>query len=145
MIRRPPRSTRTDTLVPCTTLFLSVPKIVPNLSQRRERVRVEQLCKLGSKPRHFTQVIGKCVRSPTVLLAACNMRQCDRFIAFRHGCGALIPVPKRVAAAIRCLHDLPACSGESSPIRRQDLPGLVMPAIARSEEHTSELQSLMRI
>src|SRR3546814_12297183 len=48
MIRRPPRSTRTDTLFPYTTLFRSRDKADP----RREKARVfagtvDRLCKVG--------------------------------------------------------------------------------------------------
>src|SRR3546814_2411469 len=74
MIRRPPRSTRTDTLFPYTTLFRSSPR-----DSRRQR---------------------------------------------RGGCSP------RFAAS----RPVPACR-ESAP------PGTIF----RSEEHTSELQSLMRI
>src|SRR3546814_8514574 len=47
MIRRPPRSTRTDTLFPYTTLFRSVPRfcrrITPSISQKRKNLcRSEQ-------------------------------------------------------------------------------------------------------
>src|SRR3546814_21046484 len=73
MIRRPPRSTRTDTLFPYTTLFRS------------------------SRP---------------------TSRSMSRAAAIR----ATAPGPRR------------------APRRRR-----VAPAAARSEEHTSELQSLMRI
>src|SRR3546814_4157223 len=51
MIRRPPRSTRTDTLFPYTTLFRSIPALIPIVSvsppepldgkQLRERVILE--------------------------------------------------------------------------------------------------------
>src|SRR3546814_3886375 len=37
MIRRPPRSTRTDTLFPYTTLFRSVWETVPGAQHRRRR------------------------------------------------------------------------------------------------------------
>src|SRR3546814_10879783 len=40
MIRRPPRSTRTDTLFPSTTLFRSLVEISDLLRQRRKRERV---------------------------------------------------------------------------------------------------------
>src|SRR3546814_1397748 len=84
MIRRPPRSTRTDTLCPYTTLFRSP---------------------VGHGP-------------PTV----------------RHGTW---PVP--FVAPPNCLRPQPAISRQSAPCS-PDFPRLL-----RSEEHTSELQSLMRI
>src|SRR3546814_14237009 len=49
MIRRPPRSTRTDTLFPYTTLFRS------HMS-KREMIRVENLC----KSYNHTQVLTDC-------------------------------------------------------------------------------------
>src|SRR3546814_3094237 len=72
MIRRPPRSTRTDTLFPYTTLFRSLPRIVPML-------------------RHSPQPRVQPIRSPSM----------QTFASY--------------------------------------------PPLYRSEEHTSELQSLMRI
>src|SRR3546814_5402137 len=84
MIRRPPRSTRTDTLFPYTTLFRS------RISLRPRR-------------RQVTHRAGR----------------------------------PRQAPELRCLSD---------PVHRECDPDRVRPVRApRSEEHTSELQSLMRI
>src|SRR3546814_4589984 len=84
MIRRPPRSTRTDTLFPYTTLFRSV-----------------------------------CACGPTYPFVA-TTRPFEKC----HG-------------------------GRSSPVCTQYFPWIVAgscpPTLSRSEEHTSELQSLMRI
>src|SRR3546814_1352326 len=90
MIRRPPRSTRTDTLFPYTTLFRSVggaqPRLyVPDLLRRRQR---------------DLSPVGDARDDP---VRACRHR-------FR--------------------------------LYRRRRPG---GAVGRSEEHTSELQSLMRI
>src|SRR3546814_13803393 len=85
MIRRPPRSTRTDTLFPYTTLFRSL------------RARYQALA--GDRR-----------------LVGLSWRSTNR----RIGVDKSIPV-----------HDL--------------LSALRQPGIQRSEEHTSELQSLMRI
>src|SRR3546814_7656428 len=79
MIRRPPRSTRTDTLFPYTTLFRSIASAAP--------MRVPQSCR-------YTCQDTKSIGTPS---AAIRTRPCPH--------------------------------GESG----------------RSEEHTSELQSLMRI
>src|SRR3546814_5543051 len=89
MIRRPPRSTRTDTLFPYTTLFRSLelrmsPEVVPHVRQR-QRPRLK----------HHVQRCSGERRLP--------------------GCQAK-------ATEVRCQRNEP-----------------------RSEEHTSELQSLMRI
>src|SRR3546814_5455548 len=82
MIRRPPRSTRTDTLFPYTTLFRSF---------------------IGSRRR-----VGLSERGRVVLRG-------------------LIPV-----------HDVPPCLEIGAAI-------VAVGEVIRSEEHTSELQSLMRI
>src|SRR3546814_3173090 len=90
MIRRPPRSTRTDTLFPYTTLFRS-----------RTPARGDR----GRTRRRFHARTGLSLRAP-----------------------------------VRVLRPLPA------PRHRLSGPGtaVVRPS-PRSEEHTSELQSLMRI
>src|SRR3546814_5158100 len=89
MIRRPPRSTRTDTLFPYTTLFRSV------------RQRLAQDLADGFLRR---QIVGGHVKHLHVAAAqARHARQREAVHAFRHD------------------------------------------EIGRSEEHTSELQSLMRI
>src|SRR3546814_12887760 len=85
MIRRPPRSTRTDTLFPYTTLFRS--------------------CKRAARPENFALA---CMRSPLA--------------AFSTGYWS-----------------------SSTPIQTQAIPPLMKGRDLRSEEHTSELQSLMRI
>src|SRR3546814_4650915 len=91
MIRRPPRSTRTDTLFPYTTLFRSRcahGQPGPHVALHR---RPTELGPHLARPRH------PCAAGPFVAVAGCH---------------------------------------------RQAPPPLLVP---RSEEHTSELQSLMRI
>src|SRR3546814_6229298 len=97
MIRRPPRSTRPDTLFPYTTLFRSTESLfAPEVGQR-----------LSDVPRHMASLWGvKTLR----LNAAAALR---------------------VGAGVRYIGDT-----EST--------GAAM-TLDRSEEHTSELQSLMRI
>src|SRR3546814_14860794 len=46
MIRRPPRSTRTDTLFPYTTLFLSPPRLIVDASTGRVRIAADQGCQM---------------------------------------------------------------------------------------------------
>src|SRR3546814_8882223 len=99
MVRRPPRSTRTDTLFPYTRLFRSPQALLPDLHLRLHR--------------HFVagRPIGLAVR--------------DR---------GLPVLPGHVRGAVDSgIPDDPA----------QQLPARA--ARSRSEEHTSELQSLMRI
>src|SRR3546814_1508884 len=99
MIRRPPRSTRSDTLFPYSTLFRSCsPPIRPCPPIWAERARDKTL-PLGNSGRHFRPTTA----APRNNACACAM--------LRH-----------------------------SPSHDCHLRG-----ISRSEEHTSELQSLMRI
>src|SRR3546814_3500187 len=88
MIRRPPRSTRTDTLFPYTTLFRSVAKVGPQRGELAPHLLVEGIEDVRTVDRHR----GDAVISP--------------------------------------LHE----NGRVRVVHHQ-----------RSEEHTSELQSLMRI
>src|SRR3546814_4921033 len=100
MIRRPPRSTRTDTLFPSTTLFRSPVPIHHGAQDKGERMSAS---------------------SPNAALAAALEAQSDAPVGIGR---ALIGGRFRNAADGASLDVL-------SPIR--------------SEEHTSELQSLMRI
>src|SRR3546814_8145136 len=102
MIRRPPRSTRTDTLFPYTTLF-------------RSRAPFDLCTK-----RKAESVIGRIV-PPLVEFAAQKID--DRSRRCRHG--------RQVRGMQQA--DFPL-QEFWSPLQRK-----------RSEEHTSELQSLMRI
>src|SRR3546814_7076769 len=97
MIRRPPRSTRTDTLFPYTTLF------------RSRRLRV----------------VGR-----------------GRPAAGRGGSQAQPEGPGRGPAAGQAVCRLP---GTDERPAAADLLQQRPPHLSRSEEHTSELQSLMRI
>src|SRR3546814_6020601 len=96
MIRRPPRSTRTDTLLPYTTLF---------------RAARPPGCHLRVLPRDYRCHGAICLRDQTSNRLLCRP-------ARRRPNGSLVRVCTR-----------------ASP----------RPAHRRSEEHTSELQSLMRI
>src|SRR3546814_12929353 len=97
MIRRPPRSTRTDTLFPYTTLFRSVE------AESLDR-RTEHAGRSGSALRSWAQCMAAAWGST----------------------GALF---------LRCVRNYPVWP----------IPATVHFSGTRSEEHTSELQSLMRI
>src|SRR3546814_2119922 len=105
MKRRPPRSTRTDTLFPYTTLFRSEPEPgrslrLPRLVAPLGRIRTRSgRSNVHGEPRDGYRMVGK----------------------YR--------LHERGELALSKVSD---CSGQ----RR---------AVSRSEEHTSELQSLMRI
>src|SRR3546814_9951859 len=91
MIRRPPRSTRTDTLFPYTTLFRSVTVAAP--------------------PMPVYALVVSSWRRPTLL----------RLVLFE--------VDDTTECRVSAMTD----------------PSIIPALLTRSEEHTSELQSLMRI
>src|SRR3546814_7882855 len=124
MIRRPPRSTRTDTLFPYTTLFRS----------RRAGAGAGRLAPV--RPRRLP-----CRQADTgvLRLGGAQLR--------RAAAAGLLRPPRAVAAAARDHHAHGRTGrAEAQRLRVQD-PGQHGPAAPRprSEEHTSELQSLMRI
>src|SRR3546814_3698120 len=124
MIRRPPRSTRTDTLFPYTTLFRSRPRPAAPGRARAGRDAV---------PRTLSYPTGggRC-RGP--LHGGPCRRHRSRGEAQVHR--------RRIHQCVR---------GRSEKDRRRRLPRAGHPLSrrdrkrVRSEEHTSELQSLMRI
>src|SRR3546814_8896989 len=119
MIRRPPRSTRTDTLFPYTTLFRSsddparttFEAILFRNSRGRARA-IERRCSRGRNRRRNHRGRGERDRS--------FGEQIHRFFS------------------IHWHFDIFESPGESLPRPSSALT-------SRSEEHTSELQSLMRI
>src|SRR3546814_3678783 len=101
MIRRPPRSTRTDTLFPYTTLFRSPGRwLAPYQTPDGQMKALTGHQAVNRRSREYEQF------GPASLRAACHSRPSD------------IQVPHCPTAARSSI---------------------------RSEEHTSELQSLMRI
>src|SRR3546814_2963407 len=101
MIRRPQRSTRTDTLFPDTTLFRSTPR----------GDQCEVACGQHIVPREILSGRGHAEQRPPFGVG--------QEVASRHG--------------------------EIRPQKGKDACGLATLMGRRSEEHTSELQSLMRI
>src|SRR3546814_1253196 len=120
MIRRPPRSTRTDTLFPYTTLFRSDP-----IASTKRRVAS---C-LTSGHIRFGE-INSSLQDPEVPPQAQPMNR---------------PELKNHRRII-CVLSLPEQQAESAaPALNCWRPARRLRASIRSEEHTSELQSLMRI
>src|SRR3546814_5573063 len=116
MIRRPPRSTRTDTLFPYTTLFRSViPEVLPACAEGHERSggRIERACPF------------------------CSLRAVD----WRHRGGGA-----ETLSVLRSLANVggPGRVGQAAQTGLQQRRS-TFETPSRSEEHTSELQSLMRI
>src|SRR3546814_20489763 len=128
MIRRPPRSTRTDTLLPYTTLFRSIHR------HGFENVMVHQH---DEKRAAFDSRIN---------VDQCSARPC-KFHRQRIGMGfdqlyAATIAPGQAAGDLER-----RAFAEIIDIRLegQAQAGNLSARHARSEEHTSELQSLMRI
>src|SRR3546814_12935267 len=108
MIRRPPRSTRTDTLFPYTTLFRSYSRAV-----RCRRTR-------ANAPRRNRP----------------ETRRTQLPVFLRH---------RRAQQTLRtAMGPRTSKTADAKQLRRNRIPHLPQD-VSRSEEHTSELQSLMRI
>src|SRR3546814_10759924 len=141
MIRRPPRSTRTDTLFPYTPLFRSQRRLLDDGRHRRPTPVPGHLNLSGQPVRQDSR------RGP------------------EHEVGPGDPIPggvpwvqvevrtqrqRLLVDAVLTLVDLHDQGGAGHQVvdlhRAAALNALpVVPVVARSEEHTSELQSLMRI
>src|SRR3546814_6582032 len=119
MIRQPPRSTRTDTLFPYTTLFRSGVSAVITDSEGR----------IIAANATFSTTIGRddLVEQEATLTSLLDLDQSGVVRVLdgegRRDPGQIVEERARLAHAARGLDQLPE----------------------RSEEHTSELQSLMRI
>src|SRR3546814_7989374 len=114
MIRRPPRSTRTDTLFPYTTLFRSA---------RRHDLRAGVRGLGGAQPRVHCSPAKAGVQNPKRNVHVSGLPLSRESTLIRHR--RLMRSRNRYDCDCICCN----CEG----------------AFCRSEEHTSELQSLMRI
>src|SRR3546814_2577159 len=118
MIRRPPRSTLTDTLFPYTTLFRSKLALVDRVGGIDPIGNVDQaaieVAAIGGAGR--TQVAGGMAERNHIRTAGYRVRT------------------KRDAVDARCAAAMAQCHAV-----------IVIAESKRSEEHTSELQSIMRI
>src|SRR3546814_5131688 len=129
MIRLPPRSTRTDTLFPYTTLFRSV---VRNLAQTLA-VTLRRTCNSHQPPQRDAAAAQRRPLLPPMGMMPQNL-----------GRMGLEGMAKRPQLDIR-LPDLAPPSLSEPEEAGGDLPPYWNDEGERSEEHTSELQSLMRI
>src|SRR3546814_1572132 len=128
MIRRPPRSTRTDTLFPYTTLFRSCARFPrPVVRGRFLAVPVSVIhCPSPTvAPIETCLEVGASGKSQPPPIALYNATSCTAVVACARAQAVSASCRRRSAAS----SSIPAIS----------------PAAKRSEEHTSELQSLMRI
>src|SRR3546814_3345342 len=140
MIRRPPRSTRTDTLFPYTTLFRSVEGEV------RGEMTIEKIIDKGAAKGALLYSLREIFNTADDRHLA-SVRQVS-FLRGDGGCGSTAEAPPPPP----CVPDRTADIDISLSIRPEQaliyrLSGDLNPLHVdpRSEEHTSELQSLMRI
>src|SRR3546814_8628858 len=121
MIRRPPRSTRTDTLFPYTTLFRSIPSNVVDLG-----LVYEANVTHGDDGKRLVEV------KMTLTAPGCGMGE----ILVDDVRSKLEMIPTVAEADVELVFDPPWNRNMMSESAKLE---------TRSEEHTSELQSLMRI
>src|SRR3546814_8972119 len=140
MIRRPPRSTRTDTLFPYTTLFRSFQQFRIGLGSERSRRGGTRNRRNGRLRLRFAQrsgppgTVGKKRKSQP---AQSELGKITTIHESQYSKGAAtVQGRRRIAAAVHP-HD-----GRKTVVPPPFRGGRPRP---RSEEHTSELQSLMRI
>src|SRR3546814_6269062 len=128
MIRRPPRSTRTDTLFPSTTLFRSTRASAswpPPARRAWQRRRARCFERRGRKGRVRLNTFGHLFRVTT--------------FGESHG-------PAIGCVVDGCPPDIAIAAGDFAHDLARRATGRTRHTSARrSEEHTSELQSLMRI
>src|SRR3546814_6116225 len=139
MIRRPPRSTRTDTLFPYTTLFRSLagyPRVTGKRGCRlndpdsKITLRQIQIFLTAVECRSFVKAAEKLsLSAPAVSMQMARLSEAMGADLFdKEGRGVQ---PTKIATAL-----VPYAERLTETLRE---------AVHRSEEHTSELQSLMRI
>src|SRR3546814_10889195 len=137
MIRRPPRSTRTDTLFPYTTLFRSVVFSGFEYPDRATRDAANQ--KMMSDPRMQSMGEAMPFDAKRMTIGGFTSIVDDRAEGETgYVDGYVVPVPEGNKEAYRAL------AQKASEVFRDYGATRVVEAW-RSEEHTSELQSLMRI
>src|SRR3546814_2707482 len=130
MIRRPPRSTRTDTLLPYTTLFRSPPRCRDRSLALSQRSRRDNLRRLNRDPvQHPRESRARTLGQPE-----------------RHP----VPAPhwrERRQTPARARSERTKALEETSLKAETPITQAIetISGVDRSEEYTSELQSLMRI
>src|SRR3546814_3778654 len=124
MIRRPPRSTRTDTLFPYTTLFRSADAKI-GAGRRDQRLGMWDDFGFGARRRIGREAFAQA-------LALGDVEHCE---PFQEGNGAGI---------VARLHRARLLGVGNEAVGIDDVGAALALLHIRSGEHTSELQSLMR-
>src|SRR3546814_4266205 len=121
MIRRPPRSTRTDTLFPYTTLF---------------RSRLRALRAVEGNARREGPELPRLTWRPGLWLLPAQMRRTQRALACRLGEGPAAVAPALVGRAVRHRDDLLAQGpGDGGGLARRDFR---VPGVAVARHHLCE-------
>src|SRR3546814_5146447 len=131
MIRRPPRSTRTDTLFPSTTLFRSRPSPRPR-------------SRFGPPPASLTPSS----QPGTTLARGRLLRFRDGMVTIERSDWVHAPRPLHTDHLICAIGDVHGRADLLDPLLAALAADSRVPGVAhatRSEEHTSDLQSLMRL
>src|SRR3546814_1415479 len=137
MIRRPPRSTRTDTLFPYTTLFRSAALPVST----------------AADPDSFLVTLDRSIAPatyPALAARTCGARPYCKFMAWTDASAtpAKLPLSQQQVAMMSFSYLRDTANGYDKALwncGEFDRPQLNQcMKLQRSEEHTSELQSLMR-
>src|SRR3546814_2899011 len=123
MIRRPPRSTRTDTLFPYTTLF---------------RSKAERGAEAGGEDQQPDQGAHQGGKETLTLLHEAQQLAPKDGDEGAAGVGGVHAVSPLLAPCVTGVRLVKAASRSMAPLRA------ITSSTRRSEEHTSELQSLMR-
>src|SRR3546814_9177563 len=130
MIRRPPRSTRTDTLFPYTTLFRSASLRDARGSQPRSSGNVRQKRGQGADRRCAVSAdLSQCSDQDLAAFERAHREDAYRELLRRYKTGVYRLIVKQIGDA-----------DEAMDLTQETF---VSGFSARSEEHTSELQSLM--
>src|SRR3546814_2789158 len=145
MIRRPPRSTRTDTLFPYTTLFRSSASAVPRafrfagwlIDPISRQLRNPEDVQVAMTSAEFDLLLAFC-RNPGRVLSR------EQLLDLTHG-GSAGPIERSIDVHVsRVRQKIEPDPSDPSFIKTVRLAGYIFTPAVRSEEHTSELQSLMR-
>src|SRR3546814_10427064 len=131
MIRRPPRSTRTDTLFPYTTLFRSIRD-----ESSREGMRVVIDLKRDATPEVVLNQIWR--HTPAQASFPANM------LAIRSGRPETLALRDIIQAFIQFREQVITRRTKFELNKARDRAHILLGLVVRSEEHTSA-QSLMRI
>src|SRR3546814_2395884 len=129
MILRPPRSTRTDTLLPYTTLFRSASIVA--ISELRQRIGIAIKDAIGM--RNGLAVFVLAIDRLDAVIETYGRELTDEILA---SCAARLAQLTETAVICEQLQNDRFVVVIADLLEQRDI---------RSEEHTSELQSLMRI